>query len=374
MQRRLVVRVDGVDVAAQLQRELHALQRLRLGARILPGRMDAQSRGDHQQRRVVLVRHVGVGSQLQQHAHQGRVGQPRGHHEGRRADAVQGIPVPVPRLYGDSGVHVRAARHQLAHEVQAVEVAGGDGAGRVEPEVRPAYPGHLMQRRPALLGAVRVCALVRQEYTELPVRVGGGKHHRARPVGQPVVRIRTCRQQGLHGVDAARANGKEQRGEAVGRGTPVEAGALRIIGNERAGVDIGARVEEQLHGLRVALRRGPHEGCLSAALRRFEVGAARQQRFDRRNPAGTRRDHEHRLAGGRRRIRVGARGEQPVEHRPAAVNGREPQRGHAEGIGGGDIRSARQQQIRQLDVVHPCGPMERRASVGLLRVRIGAAI
>ena len=213
-QRRLAVLVRSVDVAAaDFERQLHRFERLFGRARTFSRPVDADASRRHQRRRAVGGGDLRIGFAVKEHAHQRDVGRFRRHEERRAADAIQHVAIAVARLPGDARVHVGAARDKSPHQLEAVEIPGGNRPRHVEAAIRSSRPRHLVQRAPPLRRGVRVGAPFEQRRGQLVMRVVHRQYQRAHAVRQALVDVRAGIEQRARGVEVTAAHREEQRRE-----------------------------------------------------------------------------------------------------------------------------------------------------------------
>ena len=172
-----------------------------------------------------------------------------------------------------------------------------------------------------------------------------------------VVHAGAAVQQDAHRRQVTAAHGEQQRREA----------------GLRAALHVRTRADQQADDVSMTFRGRPHQRILTApSLDRANIGAARQQRLDRRNRARARRTHERRLAFGVRGVGIGACSQQTQDEIGPASRARHGQRRHAISIGRLDIGAGTNEQIGDREVVFPDGPMQRRRAVRLRDVDRGA--
>ena len=131
------------------------------------------------------------------------------------------------------------------------------------------------------------------------------------------------------------------------------------------------RASSSLDDLGVALGGGPHQRGLAAELLRVRIGAALEQQLHGVRIARIRRQHQHRLAfRGQHGIRVFAGLEQPRDHGRVAVDGGEVERLRARAVRDPVIGARVQQQIRHLEIAALHGPVQGRHAVRLRGVDV----
>ena len=351
---RVAVVVDRGGRIAELEQQLHRLQRLAGAARALARRPDADAGGDEQRGGAVLVRQQRVGAQRQQQAHHLQVDRLGGEQERRGAPAVERVPVAVARLGRLAGVDVGAAGDQRAGQLQV-----GHGPGRkrgrvVVVPVRAAGPDELVQRRPARPGSARIGPVLQQPRRHVIVRVDDRQMQRAGAVRQGEVHVGPGREQGLDGGAVTGAHRERQRREA-GVGT---------------GVDVGARRRQRRDHRRVPLGRRPHQRGLPApSFPRVHPlpGAVPEQGGHAVDDAGPRRRHQRGLAVRRRPVRVRPGREQRLHRRRMAPGAGQGQRGHPEAGRRVSLSPGVQQEPHRRRVSRVGRPVQRRRVVGGLR-------
>ena len=223
-----------------------------------------------------------------------------------------------------------------------------------------------VQRRRA--GAVRevdVGALLHEERRDVVVAVDDGEHQRRAAVGIDRVEIgagvgerRRRRERALpRRVHQRRPSAFRQHGLAdVGRAlfdlVADDAGRrVRIVGDERPGVEAGAGRHERPHGVRAVVERRPHQRRRAgAALGRVHVPGIGEQ-LHGVHVAGAGRQHQERLAFGQRGVRRARRSAPAFSSAPrtSGVAGarRNRQRRHAVPVHGVDIRAGADEQGRR---------------------------
>ena len=359
MQRRIAVAVQGVHVVPQLPGQLHRGQRFVVGPGVLADLPDADPRRRHHRGRAVGGRQARVGAEIREKPHHGHVDGLRGQQERRRAHAVEHVAVAVPRLRRLRQVRVGAVGDEDAHHVEPVQPAQGHGKRRVAPEIGPARPHHLMQRRPALPPRVRVGSGRQQPRRDLVLRVVDGHAEGAGAVGQRVVGVGPGRQQHVEGAQTAFPGREQQRRESP-RGPRVQVGPGR---------------DQRCRRARVVLRGGPHQRRLAPpALDRVDLGAVLQQDRDRGYDAGPRHRHQRSLAFARRAVGVRAGLEQHPQRLGTAVGRGEGERRDAVAGRRVHLGAGLHQSRRDVEVLVVHGPVQRGGSVRLGSVDVGAPI
>ena len=175
-------------------------------------------------------------------------------------------------------------------------------------------------------------------------------------IGQGVIRIRSGRQQLLHGFWIVLDGGKYQGRKA----------ALRC------GADIGLVVDQDLHHFRVPFGCRPHQrGLPLARFRQVDIGAVRDQLLHHVDAARVGGNHERRLAvpAGGTGVRPGL--QQLRDQNRVSVGRGQGERRLAILIGGLHVGAGGQQEVGRLAVVQVGGPRQRRGAVGLRRIDVG---
>ena len=153
----------------------------------------------------------------------------------------------------------------------------------------------------------------------------------------------------------------------------LQAAADHLAPDARPRVGVGPMLEQQPHDPGVALRRGPHQrGLAFRSLASVHFHATVEERLDGVHPAGARTGHQRGLAGSQRRSRIGARRQQPLHHRPARVRAGQPKGRDLVVVGGVDAGAGADEQFRRLLLVPVDGPVQRRRTVSLGRIRVGS--
>ena len=128
---------------------LHGLEHFALGAGIFAGRARRQPGGDHQRRAVVGVRHLRIGAERGQRAHQLGVGGARGQQERRRADRVQTRVVRHSRACVMRALRFAPCATSFLTSSRLVMLPDPSGAGSLSPPPGLRTDGNRVQRRVA---------------------------------------------------------------------------------------------------------------------------------------------------------------------------------------------------------------------------------
>ena len=371
MQRGFAVVVNCIDVAAQFEHHPHAFVRFILRAPVLTRGCDADSRGHHQQRRVLGGGDRRIGPQLKQLAYQRRISYLGGHEERRGADPAVALAKPGIRILGYASVYVRSARDHLPGKRHGVDVAAGDRTRRIVAVRRLPHPRDRVQSRVAdfrvvRYALVRIEPLVDEKQRELVVRIRRRQDHGTGSVRQLVSNVGTALEQGLDGLDMAGPHAEQKRRESADRRTSKPPRHLGL----RAGCNVRTSLDQRPDGGVLTVGRRPHECCLAPLQCGVDVRAVVQQQPDGVSAPGARRGHQRRLTLADLRIRVGTGRQQDFEHRRTGIRGSQADRRDAERVGGIHIRTGAQQLLRRIGVVKVGRPMERRHPVGLRGVDI----
>ena len=125
---------------------------------------------------------------------------------------------------------------------------------------------------------------------QVPVGVHDRHEQRRGAVGIRQVDVGLVLHQHVHARHAVLARGVEQRRQTAASrlfGRPSAVDVTLVVAIGRGGVDVGALGDEELHHLRMAARRRPHQRRLPAELLfRIDGGPAIQQQLGRLHVAG----------------------------------------------------------------------------------------
>ena len=210
MKRRLAAHVCGVDVAAQIDQDLHDLHRVLVRPAVLVDVQHVNAGRCHERRRVLDVGEPVVSAARDQQTDHLGVGSLGCEQKRGRADAVEAVPIAVDDFLRHARVHVGAPLDQRPSEVQTGQAAGRHRIRELT-DVERAGPRNLMQGRPSLRRGIGVGSAVEEKRAELPVRVDRSDDQRARSVRSGVVRVGAAIEEGANGGDVPRTHGKEQR-------------------------------------------------------------------------------------------------------------------------------------------------------------------
>ena len=201
------------------------------------------------------------------------------------------------RKLGKFGVHIGAMIHQIFGKLIFGVAAK---TGRIAPiavlgphqrrktELPPA--GSPVQRREAAAGRVYVRAFLDQELRHIQAAHLGGHDERGIAVNVADFHLGACGHKQGRTLDVVRARRKEQR-------------CIVTLGKC---VDIGVRLDERLHHIRMLLCDGPHQGRLALHFLRFDIRPMREKRLHAFDTPGTRRKHERCCTAIESDIRLGA--------------------------------------------------------------------
>ena len=362
--------VGAVDVETVRQGQLD--RRQDLGLRPLEAQaLGEDDAGREGERGVVGVRRQPrVGPVLGQQPHRFVVGEAGGRGVGRRAAHVEQVVdrgtraglragIRQSRLRLGPRVGVGSGLEQQAHQVQALGRVKGGAFGDRGRHLRPALGGaggHQVVEGgvPPSVAGDRIGAARKQQGCQRIVPVGDRHSQQALPVRRARVDVRTRREEQPRRVPGVLPDGEHQRREPA-------AGC---------GVDRGASLEQHVEDRDVALGRGPHQRSLAAPrVRGVDVGAARQERPDRRYVSRPRTREQRRLARGRQSW-VGPRVEERGHEGRAGAGAGQPKRCRTVAVDRVGIRPGVQQQPNQPDIFQVDGPVERRRPVDGRRVDV----
>ena len=118
--------VHRVNVAPEIQSQLHCLERFRLGSGFFKGGNRPNAGSCHQRSGVMLIAEQRVGAQLDQQAHEGRVVGRGSQKEWRCANSTQQASARLPAL--EPCVDVRSMLHQFPDELETAEISRANGS------------------------------------------------------------------------------------------------------------------------------------------------------------------------------------------------------------------------------------------------------
>ena len=369
VQRRAAVRVDRVDVGAQLQHEPHRVQRVRLGHPRL-GRNPSQTRRHHQRRGPFVGRQPRVGAGRGERVHHFHVGVHRGQQERRgagQAHAEELARVPVLRRVADQPrVGIGPVRQQRLDQrplaaAQPVErapflVARRVDAAQTAGQLRMPGARGPVQRRVAGLAGVGVGSPRQQERRQPRVSADRGDQQRRDAARRRRVDVGARVEQQPRQRRRVLARGDQQRREPAGR----------------AGADVGARGEQRAHDLDVLLGRRPHQRRLPLpGLGGGRVRAGVEQRAHGLHAARPGAGHQRRLARRAGRVRRGARPQQPRHHPGGPVAARQRQGRHAVVVRRVDAGPGGEQPLHKRQRVVVGRPVQGRGPVRSGGVHVG---
>jgi hypothetical protein len=140
-------------------------------------------------------------------------------------------------------------------------------------------------------------------------------------------------------------------------------------------LEIRTGFDQLCHDLGVAFGRRPHQRRLPAPrVAAVDVGAANDQRLDRRKAAGSRRRHQRGFASRERGVRIRPAFEEQLDHLAVAVDARQRERRHPVSVRGLDVGAGAHQELAGFQIVLEGRPVQRRHPVDLRRVDIGALL
>ncbi len=386
--RGLAVVVDGIDIDAQVQQQLHRLQDLGLGAG--PGSRQ------HQRGAVAVVREQRVGAQIDQRLDEIDVRGLDGCQQ--RGWAGHGNPQIDQSRSGHPCIQVRPASGQLMHEFQAGDVARRIGrrvgvARRNSAGRRHRVQGCVADR----VCRVRVRACFQKIGTQFEVAVldrqvqgrGTGPQLRAVAAMAPVRvwldapgHVRARFHKGLDDSQVAVPYREEQRRESRVQSCLEFGTCLDQFRNDLRVTFCRRPDQGRLCRFRLEVENGgvPHAGQERIGARAFlpshavnlyvKVGAAGEQRFHRPEPPCSGCGHQGGLAPRQAGVRVRSRIQEQCDQRPVPVGAGQRERRHAVAVGRARAGTGVQEQLRRLEVIAQGGPMKGRHAVRLGRVHV----
>ena len=281
----LAVVVDGVDVVAEVERDLHRLDDFVLGAGLLAGRgvpRPAAAISGVRCRRSAAR----VGAELGQSSASVGIGGPRGQQERRRAMVLR-LVRPTLTFFVMRALTSAPCSTSFLTNSRLVRLPEPSGAGSSSPPPGLADPGH-------------VCSAVKPERwsfgsaprpagrRQLEVAVLDGQDQGGGPARGALRRRRAVRAGCMASLTSAPAFSRT----ATTSVRPSRTAKSRGVNPDERRVEVGPRREERLDDLGVALGRRPHQGRLPAPLLRVHVGPAGEQRLHGIELPGARGGHQ----------------------------------------------------------------------------------